>query len=123
MRLYEADREAFYLLACGGDSAEVASSFRPLAELAQRIRAAVRAGYHLVPASEVSGPAVQTSGGDSLPVPAELVPAVGHFLLDIDSKGTSATKGRDYDGRPVSEPEVRFKLGEPGERDQGEPGR
>jgi hypothetical protein len=124
MRLYEADREAFYLLACDGDRAEVASSFRPLAELAQQVRAAVRGAYRLAPPSEeASGPAVQTSAGDSLPIPADLFPSVRQFLLDIDGKGTSATKGRDYEGRAVSEAEARFKLGEPGERDQDDSGR
>jgi hypothetical protein len=123
MRLYEADREAFYLLACDGDRAEVASSFRPLADLAQQVRAAVRGAFRLVSPSEAAGPAVQTSGGDSLPFPAELFPSVRQFLLEIDGKGTSAQKGRDYEGRAVSEAEVRFKLGEPGERDSDEQGR
>src|SRR5205823_14715524 len=83
MQLYEADREAFYLLACDGDRAEVASSFRPLAELAQQVRAAVRGAYRLAPPSAVLGPAVQTSAGDSLPIPADLLSSVRQFLQDI----------------------------------------
>jgi hypothetical protein len=123
MRLYEADREVFYLLACDGARSGLASSFFPLAELAQQIRAIVRGGYRLAAPSERAGPVVQSSAEGSLPVPAELFPSVRQFLLEIDAKGTSATKGRDYEGRAVSEAEVRFKLGEPGEREQAESGR
>ena len=41
-------------------------------------------------------------------------------LLEIDGKGSSERPGKDYEGRSVSEAEVRFKLGEPSgsERDR-----
>ncbi len=123
MRLYEADREAFYLLACEGAASGVAPSFAPLAELAQQVLAAVRGGYRLVLPSEASGPAVQTGRETPLAIPMDLFLAVRKFLLEIDGKGTSAATGRDYEGRAVSEAEVRFKLGEPGEQDQDEPAR
>ena len=38
MRLYEADREAFYLLACDGLSDGDEVTFSPLADLAHRVR-------------------------------------------------------------------------------------
>jgi hypothetical protein len=80
----------------------------------------VRGTYHLIPPAGAAGPAIQTSAGDSVPVPSDLFPAVRQFLLEIDGKGTSAQKGRDYEGRAVSEAEARFKLGEPGDRDPAE---
>jgi hypothetical protein len=120
MKLYEVDREAFYLLACDGPGASLGATFRPLADLAQRTRAAVRATYRLVPGSRGTEPSVQTRVGDSLPIPASLLPAVEQFLLEIDGKGSAEKRGRDYEGRAVSEAEVRFKLGEERDRAQAE---
>lgn len=111
MRLYEADREAFYLLACDGLSSgdEVT---RPLADLARRVRSAVRCTYR-VKQQGGSGTAVITPcSGEPLTVPISLVAGVKHFLLEIDGKGSSDRPGKDYEGRSVSEAEVRFKLGE-----------
>jgi hypothetical protein len=112
MRLYEADREAFYLLACDGvrDGDEV---IRPLADLAQRVRAAVRGTYRVEQQDGSENAAIKPRSGEPLAVPGPLLARVRGFLLEIDGKGTSGTPGKDYEGRPVSEAEVRFKLGEP----------
>ncbi len=114
MRLYEADREAFYLLACDGLSAgdEVT---RPLADLAQRLRAAVRCTYVIEDQGSGGDGVIKPRLGEPLAVPISLIPTVKRFLLEIDGKGLSDKPGKDYEGRPVSEAEVRFKLGEPAE--------
>ena len=111
MRLYEADREAFYLLACDGvrDGDEV---IRPLAHLAQRVRAAVRGTYRVEQQAGSENAAIKPHSGEPLAVPGSLLARVKSFLLEIDGKGTSGTPGKDYEGRPASEAEVRFKLGE-----------
>lgn len=51
MRLYESDREAFYMLACDGVRDGDAIT-RPLADLAKRVRAAVRATYSVLQLEE-----------------------------------------------------------------------
>lgn len=119
MRLYTADREAFYLLACDGirDGDEVT---RPLADLAQHVRSAVRSTYR-IEQQEGSGNTIITPRfGEPLTVPGSLLASVKNFMLAIDGKGASDKPGKDYEGRPISEAEVRFKLGEPvvGEREQ-----
>jgi hypothetical protein len=112
MRLYEADREAFYLLACDGvrDGDEVT---RPLAEFAQRVRAAVRSTYRVHKQDGSENAAIKPLSGEPLAVPTFLLARVKSFLLEIDGKGASGTPGKDYEGRSASEAEVRFKLGEP----------
>jgi hypothetical protein len=112
MRLYESDREAFYLLACDGikDGDEVT---RPLADLAQRVRATVRSTYSVEQQDGSEEAAIRPLSGEPLPVPRSLLARVKSFLLEIDGKGTSDRAGKDYEGRPASEAEVRFKLGEP----------
>ncbi len=109
IRLYEADREAFYLLACEGEQEN--PKIERLGLLARRVRKAVRSAYRLVPPS--GGEGQVESMNDRLPVPADLFPRVQRFLLEVDGKGVSETKGKDYQGRAISEAEVRFKLGEP----------
>lgn len=106
--LYETDREAFYLLALAGEQANPA--VERFGSLARRVRKAIRASYRLVPPSGGEGQ-VETAA-DRLAVPADLFPRVQRFLLDVDGKGVSTDKGKDYEGRPVSDAEVRFKLGE-----------
>ncbi len=120
MRLYEADREAFYLLACDGLSDDGDELSKPLADLAQEVRSAVRDTYRIEQQTGSGEAIIKTRSGASLSVPSPLVARVKQFLLEIDGKGSSDRSGKDYEGRPVSEAEVRFKLGEPSgrERDQ-----
>ncbi len=113
MRLYEADREALYLLACdglGGGGDEVT---RPLADLARQVRSAVRGTYRVEQHDGSGESVIKPRSGETLSVPDHLVARVRQFLLEIDGKGSSDRAGKDYEGRPVSEAEVRFKLGEP----------
>src|SRR5437868_1045980 len=58
MALFRADREAFYLLACEGVSAEAPARLVELAELARRVREAVRGSYQV----ESSGDAYHLAG-------------------------------------------------------------
>lgn len=111
-RLYEADREAFYLLACDGLSSGGDEITRPLADLARQVHFAVRGTYRIEQNS--GGEAViKPRSGATFLVPGHLVARVKQLLLEIDGKGSSDRPGKDYEGRPVSEAEVRFKLGEP----------
>jgi hypothetical protein len=110
IRLYESDAEVFYLLAREGLE-QADSLVEPLASLVQRIRTAIRASYRLVRTAGGDGQ-VETQT-DRLPVPAELFSQVRQFLLEIDGKGVNERKGKDYEGRVVSEAEDWFKLGEP----------
>src|SRR4051812_24353566 len=87
IRLYRADREAFYLLACGGHVAPLDEAVRPLGDLAQKVRAAVRSTYRVVAEAGAASATLLSRAGDSLSVPAELLPAVKQFLLEIDGKG------------------------------------
>lgn len=123
IRLYENDPEAFYILACDGarlptDPMDALAGFRdevvvPLAALAQRVRKAIRVSYRLTPPAGSEGQVVTQN--DVLPVPSDLFPRVGQFLLEIDGKGVAEKNSKDYEGRSVSEAEVRFKMGEPGD--------
>src|SRR3954452_5451922 len=45
--LFRADREAFYLLACDGVSAEASARLVEFAELARRVRDGVRGSYQI----------------------------------------------------------------------------
>lgn len=119
MRLYKVDREAFYLLACDcvHDGGEV---IRPLANLAQRVRAAVRSTYRIELQDGSENATIKPRSGESLTVPGSLFARVRSFLLEIDGKGSSDTPGKDYEGRTATEVEVRFKLGEPATYDREE---
>ena len=112
MKLYEADREAFYLLAREGAD-ETDQSMRPLADLARRVHAAVQSTYRIEQSGEDGLAAVKTRSGEPLTVPGRLLPRVKSFLLEIDGKRSSNEPGSDYQGRPVSEAEVWFKLSDP----------
>ena len=120
MRLYEADREAFYLLACDclSDGDEVT---RSLADLAQRVRAAVRSTYRIDLHDGSGNATIKTHSGETLTVPGSLFASVKSFLLEIDGKRVGDKPGKDYEGRPVSEAEVRFKLGETAGWEGGRP--
>jgi len=109
IRLYEANREAFYLLALAGEQAD--PEIERLGLLARRVRKAVRSSYRLTPPSGGEGQ-IETAN-DRIPVEADLFPRVQRFLLEIDGKGFSEKKGKDYEGRSISEAEAMFKLGEP----------
>src|SRR5206468_726865 len=86
----------------------------PLADLAQRVRLAVRNSYGLVPPADGEGQVATQNG--PIAVPADLFARVRQFLLEIDGKGVSVKPGKDYEGRVISEAEVRFKLGSAEER-------
>lgn len=113
IRLYEVDADAFYLLACDGLRGQVDSLVQPLAALAQQVRGAVRASYRLTPPTGGEGQVVTPN--DRMTVPADLLPRVRQFLMDLDDKGVSEKPGKDYEGQGVSEAEVRFKLATPDE--------
>lgn len=106
IRLFEADAEAFYLLACDG----AGESVKDLAKLASDIRSAIRATYDIVPAE--SGANVVTASGETTFIPHMLISRVTEFLRAVDGKVTSIVPGKDYVGAPTSEAEMRFKLGE-----------
>src|SRR5579871_2216483 len=107
--LFRADREAFYLLACDGVSAEASARLVELAEQARRVRAAVRGSYQI----ESSGGRsyIVSPGMEPIFVPSNLVEKVDAFLRAADGKGIQDGPGKDYEGSPVSEAETRFQLG------------
>jgi hypothetical protein len=108
--LFRTDREAFYLLACDGVSGDAAPRLMELAELARRVREAVRGSYQL----ELSGDSVHLVGSrvDRTFIPASLADEVTAFLRAVDGKGTQDFSGKDYEGTAVSEAEARFQLGD-----------
>jgi len=114
IRLYEADREAFYLLACDGVQSD--TEIERLGLLARRVKKAVRSSFRL--AVPTGGEGQVETANDRIPVEAGLFPRVQRLLLEIDGKGVSEKKGKDYEGQPISEAEVRFKLGEPVDADR-----
>lgn len=110
MRLFRADREAFYLLACGGAAQEVVGAVAPLADYAALVRKAVRESYKIVTGQGQAW--LVSATGERRLIPIGMVPEVTHFLREVDGKRTSLTPGKDYVGSASSEAEVRFKLGE-----------
>jgi hypothetical protein len=114
MRLFEADREAFYLLGChaGGPGADPRT--QQLAALAGDVRAAIAESYEFVP--QEGGATLTTHRGKKTFVPAELVKPVAEFLRAVDGKTSDDGPGRDFVGQVASEAEVAFKLGDAAER-------
>lgn len=110
MRLFRADREAFYLLACDGPESDATDALRPVASHAVLVREAVRESYKLV-ADEGGAWLVSASGRRGF-IPAAMMADVTEFLREVDGKRTTPTPGKDYVGSVSSEAEVRFKLGE-----------
>jgi hypothetical protein len=107
--LFRADREAFYLLACDGVSAEAPARLVELAELARRVRAAVRGSYQVDSTDDgayLVGPRV-----DRTFIPPNLAVEVAAFLRAVDGKGDQDAPGKDYEGTAISEAEARFQLG------------
>ena len=112
MKLYEADREAFYLLAReGADESDEAMLL--LVDLARRVHAAVQGTYRIEQPGQDGLAAVKPRSGEPLTVPGRLLSRVKGFLLEIDGKRSSNEPGSDYRGRPVSEAEAWFKLSDP----------
>src|SRR5437879_1828699 len=110
LAIFRADREAFYLLACDGVSSGATSLLVELADMARRVRDAVRGSYQIEPSeggAHLVGPRV-----DRTFIPANLVEQVGAFLRAVDGKGIQDRPGKDYEGVAVSEAEVRFQLGD-----------
>lgn len=109
--LSRTDREAFYLLACDGVSAEAPARLVELAELARRVREAVRGSYQIESSDDGSvhlvGPRVERTF-----IPPALADEVAAFLRDVDGKGSQDGPGKDYEGIAVSEAEARFQLGD-----------
>ena len=112
LTLYRADREAFYLLACDGVGDDADAAVRALAELANRIRFVVRSTYQIEPGGSTSEACLLSRSGDTLSLPAQMVPDIKRFLLEVDGKGVSTVQGKDFVGTPISEVEARFKLGD-----------
>ncbi len=112
MTLYRGDREAFYLLACDGVSDEADAILLTLADLANRIRFVVRSTYQIEPGSSTSEACLVSRSGDTVSFPAQLVPDIKRFLLEVDGKGVATVQGKDFVGTPISEAEARFKLGD-----------
>jgi hypothetical protein len=111
LAIYRADREAFYLLACDGVSADATPRLVELADLARRVRDAVRGTYQIEfsdDGAHLVGPHV-----DRTFIPANLVEQVDTFLRAVDGKGIQDRPGRDYEGTAVREAQVRFQLGDP----------
>src|SRR3954454_14107373 len=82
MALFRADHEAFYLLACDGVSAEAPARLVELAELARRVREAVRGSYQIETSGEachLAGPRVERTF-----IPFTLGKEVGAFLRAVD---------------------------------------
>jgi hypothetical protein len=110
MALFRADREAFYLLACDGVSAEAPARLVEMAELARRVREAVRGSYQVESSGDgahLVGPHVERTF-----IPPNLAGEVAGFLRAVDGKGSQETPGKDYEGIPVSDAEARFQLGD-----------
>jgi hypothetical protein len=110
MALFRADREAFYLLACDGVGAEAPAGLIELAELARRIREAVRGSYQIESAADgayLVGPRVERSF-----IPPNLAGEVAGFLRAVDGKGIQDAPGKDYEGVAISDSEARFQLGD-----------
>lgn len=114
MRLFDADREAFYLLATHGAGPGADPRTQQLAALADDVRSAIAETYEFVP--QESGAAITTYHGKKILVPADLIKPVAEFLRMVDGKTSDDGPGRDFIGEVVSEAEVRFKLGDPAER-------
>lgn len=114
MRLFEADREAFYLLACHGGGPGADPRTQQLAALAGRVRSAIAETYAFVPHDD--GATLTTNRGTKTFIPAEVVERVAEFLRSVDGKTSGDGPGRDFIGQAVSEAEVTFKLGDATER-------
>jgi len=110
MALFREDGEAFYLLACDGVSAESPARLVELAELAKRVREAVRGSYQV----ESSDDAAHLVGArvERTFIPPNLAGDVVAFLRAVDGKGTQDAPGKDYEGVAISEAEARFQLGD-----------
>jgi hypothetical protein len=109
--IFRADREAFYLLACDGVSPEATPRLVELADLARRVRDAVRGSYQIESSDDgarLVGPRVERTF-----IALNLAERVAAFLRAVDGKGSMDRPGKDYEGAAVSEAEVRFQLGEP----------
>src|SRR6516225_4025457 len=100
MALFRADREAFYLLACDGVRATAPARLVELAELARRVREAVRGSYQ-IDASEDGAHLVGLRGERAF-IPPNLAAEVAAFLRAVDGKGARETPGKDYQGNAIS---------------------
>jgi hypothetical protein len=112
MALYRAEREAFYLLACDGVGDDTDATIRALADLASRIRFVVRSTYQFEPGDPAAEAVLISRSGDTLSLPAQMVPEIKRFLLEVDGKTVSTVQGKDFIGTQVSEAEARFKMGD-----------
>ena len=108
--LFQADREAFYQLACDGVSPQAEQRSGNLAGLALEVRVAVNGGYEIEPSGD--GANLVSAAGTMAFIPGDVVPRVAQFLREIDGKTTLTAGGKDYEGEVASEAEVRFKLGD-----------
>jgi len=109
IRLFTTDREAFYLLAGEQIGAAVPASIRDVATLATLVRAVTSETFEIADTHE--GPLIKTRSGKQVLVPGPMLDRVTQFLREVDGKTTTGS-GRDYEGKPISEAEARFKLGD-----------
>src|SRR5487761_1669719 len=114
VRLFNADREAFYVLACHGAGPGADPRAQQLAALASDVRSAIAESYEFVP--QEGGANLTTYSGKKTFVPADLVRRVAEFLRAVDGKTSDDRAGRDFVGEAISEAEASFKLGDPAER-------
>src|SRR5947209_20551724 len=84
--LFQADREAFYLLVNEDMAEGTVSKFRELADLAAQVAIAVRESYHI--ATTHGGATLESFSGRKTFIPSGLVDRVAHFLREIDGKST-----------------------------------
>lgn len=114
MRVFEGDRDVFYLLASHGGGPGADPRTQQLTALAGDVRTAISESYEFVPKED--GADLTTYRGKKTFVPAELVKRVAEFLRNADGKTSGGGPGRDFLGEAVTEAEVTFKLGDSGER-------
>jgi hypothetical protein len=112
MALYRTDREAFYLLACEGVGDDADATIRAQADVANQVRFVVRSTYQIEPGGSPAEAVLISRSGDTLSLPAQMVPEIKRFLLEVDGKTVSTVQGKDFIGTQVSEAEARFKLGD-----------
>jgi hypothetical protein len=112
MALYRTDREAFYLLACEGVGDDADATIRAQADVANQVRFVVRSTYQIEPGGSPAEAVLISRSGDTLFLPAQMVPEIKRFLLEVDGKTVSTVQGKDFIGTQVSEAEARFKLGD-----------
>ena len=110
MALFQADDEAFYLLACDGARSDDPAWLVEIAELAKRVRDAVRGSYQVE--RSVEGVHLVGTRVERTFIPPKLADDVIEFLRAVDGKGIGDAFGKDYEGIVISESKARYQLGD-----------